>query len=459
MPFVSLRPRPGSTTSTHVRRLVGALVGLVTIASGLVAVAAPAQATNVATPGNFTGYGFDQCLAPSQKAMDAWLYNSPFWAVGIYISGDSRACPVQPNLTPTWVSTQLANGWRLLPITLGPQAWCTSRDRYKQQVRINPDPTKRYRKARAQGRAEAQKTVNRAAALGIAPGSTMWYDLEGDFRADMTDCRESALSFLSAWTKKLHKLGYLSGFYSSAGTGVKMLDDAATLRPGTYKMPDQLWVARWSGVPGRINEPGRTPYLRDTSWTPHKRVHQYRGGHNETHGGVTINIDSNYVDLGTGSTARTAKVFCGGVDIDHPAYPNLRVGSQGDLVKAAQCLLRQKKQYAGPISGSYDRATAAAARAYRTKVGLPARGSMSKAVWTSILARGHHPLMKYGAASHAVRRLQRALNASDKAGLQVSGVFEGSTTAAVRAYQSDHGLARTGVVTDDLWSMLRAGRR
>jgi peptidoglycan hydrolase-like protein with peptidoglycan-binding domain len=188
-------------------------------------------------------------------------------------------------------------------------------------------------------------------------------------------------------------------------------------------------------------------------------VHQYRGGHNETHGGVTINIDSNYVDLGTGSTARTAKVFCGGVDIDHPAYPNLRVGSQGDLVKAAQCLLRQKKQYAGPISGSYDRATAAAARAYRTKVGLPARGSMSKAVWTSILARGHHPLMKYGAASHAVRRLQRALNAADKAGLQVSGVFEGSTTAAVRAYQADHGLARTGVVTDDLWSMLRAGRR
>ncbi len=73
---------------------------------------------------------------------------------------------MQPNLTPTWVSTQLANGWRLLPITLGPQAWCTVRDRYKQQVRINPDPTKRYRKARAQGRAEAQKTVDRAAAAG-----------------------------------------------------------------------------------------------------------------------------------------------------------------------------------------------------------------------------------------------------------------------------------------------------
>ena len=60
----------------------------------------PARAANVATPGNFTGYGFDQCLAPTQKAMDAWLKSSPFLAVGIYISGDSRACRIQPNLTP-----------------------------------------------------------------------------------------------------------------------------------------------------------------------------------------------------------------------------------------------------------------------------------------------------------------------------------------------------------------------
>jgi len=452
MPLV--RPRPATPLR---RRLVASLAGLLTLGSGLGLVAEPAQASNVATPGNFTGYGFDQCLTPSQTAMDAWLYNSPFWAVGIYISGDSRACPVQPNLTPTWVTTQLAHGWRLLPITLGPQAWCTSRDRYRKQVRINPTPTSRYRLARAQGRAEAVKTVGRATELGIAPGSTLWYDLEGDFRMDLTDCRESALSFLSAWTKKLHRLGFLSGFYSSAGTGVRMLDDAATLRPGTYAMPDQLWVARWSGTPGRINEPGRTPYLRDTSWTPHRRVHQYRGGHNETHGGVTINIDSNYVDLGTGSTARTAKVICGGVDVDHPAYPTLRVGATGDLVKAAQCLLRQRKVYVGELTGSYDAATADAVRTYRAEAGLPARDSTTKALWTSILASGHHPLLKYGAANHAVRRLQRSLNAATGARLQVTGVFESSTTLAVQEYQAANGLARTGVVTDEVWAKLRTG--
>ena len=76
------------------------------------------------------------------------------------------------------------------------------------------------------------------------------------------------------------------------------------------------------------------------------------------------------------------------------------------------------------------------------------RGSMSKRVWTSILARGKHPLMKYGATGHTVRRLQRSLNAADRAGLAVTGVFEASTTAAVKRYQADNGLRATGVVED-----------
>ncbi len=438
-------------------RLAAFVAGLATVASGLVAVS-PAQAANVATPGNFTGYGFDQCLAPNQSAMDAWLRSSPFWAVGIYISGDSRACPSQPNLTPAWVSTQLANGWRLLPITLGPQAWCTTRDRYLKQVRINPAPAGGYAAALSQGRAEADKSVRTAAALGLAAGSTLWYDLEGDFSTSRTDCRESALTFLSGWTTRLHELGFLSGFYSSAGTGIKMLDDAATSRPGAFAMPDQLWVARWSGTPNRINEPGTT-YLRESSWTPHKRVHQYRGGHNETHGGVTINIDSNFIDLGTGSVARPAKSFCGGIELDHPVYAKLRRGAEGDQVKAAQCLLRQKRKYDGQITGVYDRSTAKATKAFRTKVGLPARGVMSKGVWTALLARGRHPLMKYGAAGHAVRRLQRSLNAADRAGLGVTGVFEATTTAAVKKYQSDNRLPVTGVVTDQTWTELRKGNR
>ncbi len=433
------------------RRLAITLVAALAAVPGLV-MAAPAQASNIVTPGNFTGYGFDQCLAPSQSAMDAWLESSPFWAVGIYISGDSRYCMSQPNLTPTWIDTQLSKGWRLLPITLGPQAHCTTRERYLKQVRINPDPTKRYAKARRQGRQEAVKTIARSEQLGIAPGSTHWYDIEA-FNISPENCRESALSFLSAWTNKLHALGYVSGIYSSAASGVKMLDDAQTYRPGKYAMPDQIWIADWNGK-ADVN----STYVRSTSWMPHRRVHQYRGGHNETHGGVTINIDSNFLDLGTGSSARRARKPCG-VGVDFTSYKPLRVGAEGELVTAAQCLLRRQKLYSGELTGTYDVATAEATKAFRAKIGLTPRRAMSYKAWTAILSRGRKPLMKYGSASQSVRRLQRSLNAADNAGLAVDGVFEGRTTAAVQKYQADHGLPRTGVVTTTIWEMLRAGNR
>ncbi len=107
-----------------------ALTGLATLAAGPGARVAGRRRQPGDARAASPGYGFDQCTAPTQRSMDAWLTSSPYWAVGIYISGDSRGCLSQPNLSPTWVSTQLAKGWRLLPITLGPQASCTTRERY-----------------------------------------------------------------------------------------------------------------------------------------------------------------------------------------------------------------------------------------------------------------------------------------------------------------------------------------
>ncbi len=149
-----------SLRSTSQRRrswLVATLaVALALTLSGTL-LSAPAYAANPVTPGNFRGLGFDQCEAPSQSAMSTWIRRSPFRAAGIYISGDSRGCQRQTNLTPTWVRNQLAAGWHLMPITLGPQAWCTTRDRYLHQVRINPSTSNSYSRARAQGRAEASE--------------------------------------------------------------------------------------------------------------------------------------------------------------------------------------------------------------------------------------------------------------------------------------------------------------
>jgi hypothetical protein len=432
-------------------RTATVLTALATLASSLL-VGSPAQAGNVVTPGDFTGYAFDQCLAPSQKAMDAWMDSSPYSGVGIYISGDSRACTSQPNLTPTWVSTQLARGWRLLPITLGPQAWCTTRERYLRQVRINPSPTSAYAAARSQGRAEASKTVAAAQKLGIVAGSTLWYDIEA-FAITKTDCRESALSFLQAWTARLHRLGYVSGVYSSAASGIKMLDDARATRPGTYLMPDQLWIADWNGRADVYSS-----YIRRDGWMPHRRVHQYRGGHDERYGGVTINIDSNWMDLGKGSTiAREPRHCSGAATYNYPRYASLGTGTTSSLVKTFQCLMRGKRYYSGSIDGVYDAAVADAAQKYRAAHRLPAGRTVGPRVWVALLSEGSAPLMKVGTASTAVRRLQRALNAADAAALTVTGIFDGATTAAVKRYQRDHGLSSTGVVTTSTWAKLFAG--
>src|SRR5829696_5651661 len=86
------RRRPPVTAAAAVALLL--VTGLVAGFSLGVAPATGAGAApggNVVTPGDFTGYGFDQCHAPDQRSMNRWLTHSPFLAVGIYISGNSRA--------------------------------------------------------------------------------------------------------------------------------------------------------------------------------------------------------------------------------------------------------------------------------------------------------------------------------------------------------------------------------
>ncbi|WP_426245758.1 glycoside hydrolase domain-containing protein [Nocardioides sp. LHG3406-4] len=440
------------------------LVGLV-LASGLLAVTiAPAgttpppaaRRTNVVTPGDFTGYGFDQCLAPDQRKMDAWLRHSPFLAVGIYISGDSRACREQPNLTPAWISTQLANGWRLLPIALGPQASCQPRfPRYKDDFKINPNPgaSGTYAIAQGQGSTEADKNVDDALVLGIAPGSTIWYDLEG-FDLTDTHCRESALRFVHGWTTRVLARGFVPGMYSSAGSGIKMIDDARVQRPGQFTLPSRIWIARWDGIANTS-----TSYIREDGWRPGGRVKQYLGGHNETWGGVTINIDSNYLELGRRSVA-DAESWCGGLKTSYWSFPRLTTKkAKASRVKVLQCFLTARGLYAGKVNGRYNKQTRNGVAQWQTGRGRTAGKAFTRGDWVSFLAEGSTPVLKVGSAGADVFRVQRALNATGRGKLGGSGVYDRRTESAIRAYQRARGVTVTGTTTPEVWAALAAGRR
>lgn len=226
----------------------------------------------------FNGYAFDTCDAPTVTAMRAWE-SSPYDAVGVYVGGPNRTCG-QANLTADWVSQVTARGWRLVPIYMGLQAPCTFRPN---SVEIDPA------QASAQGTASAQDAIARAKALGMTAGSGIYGDMENYDATDMS-CRTTVLRYLSAWTKELHRQGFVSGVYAGLYSGARHLSDYYTSTG--YARPDALWIARWDGSAALTGWSG----ISNAKWANHQRAKQYRGDHNETHGGVTINIDSDRFD-------------------------------------------------------------------------------------------------------------------------------------------------------------------
>lgn len=233
----------------------------------------------------FTGLGFDACSTPSAKAMAAWSA-SPFRGIGVYIGGANRACS-QPNLTSSWVATVTEAGWHLIPTYVGLQAPTSS---CSSCAKLSSS------QATSQGAAAALDAVAQASAVAIGPGSPIYFDMESYSRT--ASATAATLAFLEAWTNKLHALGYLSGVYSSSSSGIADLADAIG---SGYTEPDDLWIANWNG-----SQTTTDPVVPSNAWTPHQRIHQYEGGHNETYGGTTINIDSDYVDAATVGSATLA---------------------------------------------------------------------------------------------------------------------------------------------------------
>ncbi len=238
----------------------------------LLASAAPSRSTAL-----YAGPGFDTCSAPSTATMQSWL-SSPYRAVGIYIGGVNRACP-DGNLSAPWASGVVASGWNLLPLYVGLQAPCVAQAGL---ALINPST------ATADGLASADDAVARAGVFGLATGSPIYFDMEG-YKTNSPACTKAVQSFLAGWVAQLRSRGYLAGVYGSAASTIRDLIPSAG-NPATG--PDAVWIADWNGQTGVFGD----PYVADTYWPSHQRIHQYKGGHHETYAGVTVNIDSNTVD-------------------------------------------------------------------------------------------------------------------------------------------------------------------
>jgi Domain of unknown function (DUF1906) len=265
-----------------------------------------AHAADVAAGGMvYTGLGFDACSTPSIAQLSAWDA-SPYRAVGIYLGGVNMAC-AQPNLTAAWVSEAAAAGWHLIPAYVGLQAPSNSCG----CAAINPG------QAAAEGSAAAADAIAHAQTLGIGPGNPIYYDMETYPRGGSDT--SAVTSFLSAWTARMHGDGYRSGVYADTDSGIPDL----VARYGTgYTEPDDIWIADWNDARTVAD-----PAVPSADWASQQRLHQYEGPHDETHGAVTINIDSNYLDGMTAGPAPNTTP-----DISANPELNVRPGSDGSIV-------------------------------------------------------------------------------------------------------------------------------
>jgi hypothetical protein len=257
-------------------RLKVALLAAATAAQ-LVLFSSTSTPTYAFSNGSGTGislFGFDTCQDPSVSAARAWWPNTPWSLIGLYIGGSEMACS-QPNLSASYLNTLRSIGWRLGFFWVGEQAPCSGFGRT-----FSSNTTTAYSQGQAEARSARSKLIN----LGItnsAQGTPVTYDLEA-FNASACNALAAAKAFVRGWVDQLHVApAQKAGVYGS--TCASELQSYAAVHP-----PDFIWGADYDGNP----HTSVMSCVSSSSWTNHQRLKQYRGGHDETWGGVRMNIDS-----------------------------------------------------------------------------------------------------------------------------------------------------------------------
>jgi peptidoglycan hydrolase-like protein with peptidoglycan-binding domain len=127
--------------------------------------------------------------------------------------------------------------------------------------------------------------------------------------------------------------------------------------------------------------------------------------------------------------------------LDHLERSNLRNDTDkvSKLVWSIETELNRRGYKTGPVDGTVDKQTVAAIRGYEADASLPVSGKASVALLDSL---------EYSNARNVserdIREIERRLNRRGYAVGTVDGVVDTRTTAAIKSYQADAGLAVTG---------------
>jgi hypothetical protein len=159
--------------------------------------------------------------------MNTWWSNSPFWDVGVYVGGVNFACSLP---TSSWVTHIVNQGWNIMPIWNGPHPPCSSGTTFSSST------------PHADGVTQANKADNKLQNLGIVPDPNsnvppvVYYDLEF-FSPSNSSCVSDTKMFIKGWDQRLAELGYKSGAYASACSGIDALWDTRPDEPARSGLP------------------------------------------------------------------------------------------------------------------------------------------------------------------------------------------------------------------------------
>jgi peptidoglycan hydrolase-like protein with peptidoglycan-binding domain len=127
--------------------------------------------------------------------------------------------------------------------------------------------------------------------------------------------------------------------------------------------------------------------------------------------------------------------------LDHLEGHNIRNDTQtaSKLIWAVEGELSRRGYQTGPVDGTMDQQTTAAIRDYEDDAGLTVTGKVNEDLLNSLESSNARNV-----SEKDIREIERRLNRRGYAVGTVDGVADAKTAAAIKAYQSDAGLAVTG---------------
>lgn len=133
---------------------------------------------------------------------------------------------------------------------------------------------------------------------------------------------------------------------------------------------------------------------------------------------------------------------------DPVAWPVVQRGDAGLNVRAVQSLLREHGSSV-PITGHFRFGTLQAVRHFQKRHGIEVTGKVDKATWPDLVVD-----LQRGDQGAAVMVVQRQLEFLGLYHAVIGGHFGPKTEAAVKEFQEQAALARTGVVNTFTWRNL-----